>query len=263
LTQSLAKGQVNEGLQPKPRTPLGGIEIATEAANKATYFIEESYINGVVIPYAMRCAQHIHCMANEAKKYNYQERWKQFVDVVGSYNGAVIESIENIKFENIGLTISNKDDSSKKELITQAIVQRYAQKQLSTAAFGLVLDTAQWKLQIVELSLEEEKAQERAEQQAEAEHQRAMELKAQDLKIAQALTEAKGKSKDENIITQGKIDAAVEAQMSKLKAENMAAQKDQLLKNKLIQDQAKADLNKDAKTHESNLKLQESLTATP
>jgi len=39
MTQSLAKGQAGEGLQPKARTAVAGIEIANVAASKATYFI--------------------------------------------------------------------------------------------------------------------------------------------------------------------------------------------------------------------------------
>lgn len=259
MTQALAKGQASEGLQPSARTPLGGIEIAKEASSKATYFIEQGYIEGVIIPYAMRCAQHIHCMAKENKTFDYKKRWKQFVDVIGSYNGAVIESIEDINFENIGLTVNNDDDSAKTEIVVQQIVQRYAQKQLSTAALGLVLDTDNWKLQIVELSLEEEKANEKAEKQAELEHQRNMESQQMQLQIAQALNQAKTEGKNSNIETQSKFDALLQQQENQLKASTMASQKEQLLNNKLQENQQKAELDKDKKSHEANLEVQKPL----
>lgn len=259
LTQALAKGGASEALQPKARTPLGGIEIAADASSKATYFIEESYIEGVIVPYSMRCAHHIHTICKERKSYDYDIRWKQFKDIVGNHHGAVIEGIEDMNFENIGLTITNKDDSAKKELVIQTIVEKYATKQISTAALGLALSTDNWKLQLVELSMEEEKTQEQAQLMAEAEHNRQMELKQMELQIAQELTAAKGQAKNENIQIQGQVDAAIQAQMNQLKSQSMAMQKEQLLHNKLTENQQKSALKKDEKTNEVNLESQKEL----
>jgi hypothetical protein len=259
MTQSLAKGQAGEGLQPKPRTPLGAIQIASEAANKATYFIQESYTEGIVVQFAMRCAQHIHTICKEKKTFDFAQRWKQFNDVIGRYNGAVLEGIEDINFENIGLTISNQDDSAKREFVIQEIIQKYAQKGISTAGLGLALSTGNWKLQLVELALEENKADEKAQAAAQAQQENIMEQKKMDLQIAQALSAAKGQAKDQNIMTEGKVQSMVDAQMSKLKADNMKEQKDQLLHNKLLENQQKSELNKDKATHDANLDQAKSL----
>lgn len=256
MTQSLAKGQAGEGLQPKARTATAGIEIANENANKATNFIKESYDQGVVVQFAMRFAQHIYTVCKEKTQYNYAERWKIFNDVIGRYNGAVLEGIEKINFENIGLTITNQDDAVKRDLVFKTILEKYAGKQISTAGLSLAIGSENYKLQLVELALEEQKQEEKAQKQAQLEHERAMELKQEDLKIAQALNQAKTEGKNSNIQTQGQIDAAVQAQMNKLKAETMKEQKEQLLHNKLVQDQQKAELNKENATHKSNLELQ-------
>ena len=259
LTQSLAKGQAGEGVQPKARTATAGIEIANAAANKATAYIKESYDQGVVIQFAMRFAQHIHTVCKEKSKYNYAERWKIFNDVIGRYNGAELEGIEKINFENIGLTIENKDDSAKREVVFKEIVQEFANKQISVAGFALAIGTSNYKLQLVELALEQQKQEEKAQKQQQAEFERQMQLKQMDLKIAQALTAAKGQAKDQNIQTQGKVDAQVGQMDSQLKNQNMKEQKDQLLKSKLLQDQQKAELKKEDATHKSNLMQQESL----
>lgn len=256
MTQSLAKGQAAEGLQPKARTATAGIEIANENANKATYFIEESYNKGVVVQFAQRGAQHIHTIVKEKTKYNYAERWKIFNDVIGRYNGAILEGIEKINFENIGLTIANKDDAVKRDLVFKTILEKYAGKQISTAGLALAIGTDNWKLQMVELALEEQKAQERAEKQEEVAHQRQMELQQMQLKIAQALEGIKTQGKDQNIMTEGKVQTMVDAQMNQLKAQTMKEQKEQLLHNKLIQDQQKSELNKDQKSHQANLEQQ-------
>lgn len=259
MTQSLAKGQAGEGIQPKARTATAGIEIANEAANKATFFIRESYNEGVVVQFAMRFAQHIYTVCKEKTKYNYAERWKIFNDVIGRYNGAELEGIEKINFENIGLTIENKDDSAKRELVLQTIIKEYANKQISTAGLALAIGSDNYKLQLVELALEQKKQEEKAQQQQQAEFQRQMQLKQMDLKIAQALQQSKTEGKNSNIQTQGQTDAAVQGQMNQLKAQNMKEQKDQLLKNKLIQDRQKAELKKDEKTHQANLEQQSAL----
>jgi len=207
----------------------------------------------------MRFAQHIHTVCKEKSKYNYAERWKIFNDVIGRYNGAELEGIEKINFENIGLTIENKDDSAKREVVFKEIVQEFANKQISVAGFALAIGTSNYKLQLVELALEQQKQEEKAQKQQQAEFERQMQLKQMDLKIAQALTAAKGQAKDQNIQTQGKVDAQVGQMDSQLKNQNMKEQKDQLLKSKLLQDQQKAELKKEDATHKSNLMQQESL----
>lgn len=259
MTQALAKGQANEGVTPEARTPLGGIEIANAAANKATYFLEESYSEGIVIPFAMRCAHHILTMAKENKELNYDKRWKQFVDVIGTYNGAVIESIEKINFENIGLTITNNEEASKREIVLQNIIQKSAQNQITTAGLGLVLFTDNVKLQLVELALEEGKQQEIAQKAAAQQQQYTMEQMQMQLQIAQALAGAKGAAKDKNIQTQGEIDAIIDQQESQMKEQNMERQKEQLLKNKLIENQQKTGLQKELKSHEAQLENEKAI----
>jgi hypothetical protein len=259
MTQSLAKGQAGEGMQPKPRTPLGAIEIANAAASKATYFIQESYTEGVVIPFAMRCAQHIHTICRERKTYDYSKRWEQFNDVIGRYNGAVLEGIEDINFENIGLTISNEDDNNKRELVIQQIIQKYAQKGITTAGLGLALGTDNWKLQLVELALEEGKADEKAAAIAQQQHQEQMEQMQMQLQIAQALEGAKSQGRNSNIQTQGQTDAQIAQLTAQLKEKGMELQKQILLNNKLTENQQKSELSKDKATHESNLEQAKSL----
>lgn len=258
MTQALAKGQANEGLTPDARTPVAGIEIANMSSNKANFYLEESYSAGVVIPFAMRCAHHILTMAKENKELNYSKRWKQFTDVIGAHNGAVIESIEDINFENIGLTITNKDESAKRELVIQSVIQKNAQKQITTAGMGLVLGTANWKYQLMELALEEDKADEKAQAAAAQQQQYTMQQMQMQLQIAQALAGAKGAAKDKNIQTQGQIDAQVGQLESQLKEQNMERQKDQLLKNKLIENQQKSELKKGDDSHAANLESQKS-----
>lgn len=259
MTQALAKGQSGEGMQPKPRTPLGAIEIASATASKATYFIQESYTDGIVVPFAMRCAQHIHLICKEKKTYNFAERWKQFNDVIGRYNGAVLEGIEDINFENIGLTISNKDDNSKRELVIQQIIQKWAQKEISTAGIALALFTENLKLQLVELALEEQKQEEKQQEAKAQEQQYAMEQMQMQLKIAEALAGAKAQGKNSNIQAQGQVDAQIAQLTDQLKQKSMQLQKAQLLNNKLTENQQKAELNKDQKTHQANLEQQKSL----
>lgn len=253
MTQALAKGGANEALQPEARTPVSGLELAALNAGKATYFLTQSYIEGVIVPYAMRCAHHIHTIAKENKTYDFKKRWEIFKNVVGQHNGAVIESIEDIKFENIGLTIANKEDLENNRIVLQAVIEKYAGKQITTAGIGLILGSDNYKQRLLELALEEGKAAEQAQLQAEAEHQRQMELQQMQLQIAQALTQAKTQGKDQNLVTEGKIKGMIDEQMAILKAQTMAQQKEQLLQNKLTENEQKAALEKEKIEHEKNL----------
>lgn len=261
MVQALAKGGASEGAQPAARTPAAGIEIANQAAGKATYFIEEAYTEGCIIPFAYRCAHHLHTICKEKTGHDFKERWKIFNDVIGNYSGAVLEGISDIQFANIGLTIASKDDSAKREMVFQQIIQQYAQKGISTAGLALAISSDNWKLQLMELWLEQQKSDERNQALAAQQQQNIMEQKAADLKIAQAMQGAKTEGKNSNIQAQGSVDAQLEKQNSDLKAENMKMQKDLLLKNKLIEKSQQAELNKDVKTHEANLDTQKSLIA--
>ena len=243
MTQALAMSDVTQGKQPDPRTPVTGIELAFQAANNARWYIEKP-IRQMAIAFAERIVRHVWNMAQENKNYKYTKRWKEFMDVVGLANAATIESISDLQPENVGVSIENEYDDSKKELLYQNALQKNADGRIGVQELGLVLDTSNWRLIIMEMALAESKQEEKLEAQAAANHNRNMEAMQMQLQIAQAQQQAKTQGRVEEIDMQGQVDAEIQNQGIQGKTQSMMSQKEQMAQLKMLQDQNKSELKK-------------------
>lgn len=255
MTQALSMSQASTAVQPDPRTPAAGIEIAAQATENARWFLEKPVIE-LAIMYGERVVQFVNKLIREKNEYNHTQRWKEFVDVVGLANGATLEGIEDINFENIGLTVKNENSTAQKQIITNILMQRTASKEISTTDLGLIMDTDNWKLQIVEMAMAEDKKAEQLEAEAMAAHQRAMELQQMQLQIAQALQAAKTQGNVQETQAQGQVDAQI-AQLTnaiKYQSQSKLMEERGALKNDAAVLQA--NLEKDKKANEKNLEYQ-------
>lgn len=252
MTQALAINNVREGLDPKARTPLGGIQKALEASNNGSWAIEFSY-SECVISFAERVVQHIHVLCQEKSAYNYDKRWKELNDVLGMANGATLESIEKINLSNIGLTVVNEDTSAKKELLITLATNMLSNKEINESTLGLILDLENWKLMIVILALAAKDKREQDMADAETAHQRQMELGQQQLQIAQAVQQAKSQSKVGEIQAQTQSEAALQQQLNELKTQSQSILMEQRKMSKMQENQQKLEISKEQERHKKNL----------
>jgi hypothetical protein len=77
------------------------------------------------------------------------------------------------------------------------------------------------------------------------------ELKDKELQIAMALTKAKGEAKDQNILTEGKVAGMIDEAMSNLKHEQQLEIKDKISKNRIEENAAKSENEKDKESQKS------------
>jgi len=243
MTQALAMSDVMQAKQPDPRTPVTGIELAFQAANNARWYIEKP-VRRMAVGFAERVVRHVWNMAQEKKNYKYEKSWKEFADVVGLANAATIESITDLNPENIGMTIENEYDDQKLEIVYQMAMRKHEGGQIGVQELGLVLDTKNWRLAIMELALAEQKKAREMQAAEQANHARAMELKQMDLQIAQAMQGAKTQGKVAEIQAQGQTDSALKQQEIEGKTQSMMAQKQQLAELKQGNDANKSELKK-------------------
>jgi len=255
MTQALAMGDVMQGKQPDPRTPVSGIELAFQASNNARWYIEKP-VRQMAISFAERVLRHVWNMAQENKTYKYSKRWKEFMDVVGLANAATIESISDLQPENIGVTIVNEYDDQKKEVLYQNALQKNAEGRIGVNELGLILDTDNWRMIIMEMALAESKQEEKLEAQAAMQHQRQMELMQMQLQIANAQQQAKTQGKLAEIDAAGQVDATLQQQGIEGKTQSMLAQKEQLAALKQANDANKSELKKAEKIQEKYLDQQ-------
>lgn len=249
MTISLAQNDISEGQDAKPRTPVSGIQAAMQASTDGVWFIERPAMEFMVM-FGERCVQFILHMVKERKKYGFTERFNEFQSVIGMANAMMLESVEDMQAEELGLTVSLEDVTAMKQYYLELTTQMLHDGQIGNEDVQMVISTVQqdYKYGAILLSLAAKKQQAIQAKREELEHKRQMELGQQQLQIAKILQDAKGQSKDKNIQTQGAIDERLMQIESQLKEHGMALQKDQLLNNRLKENENKAINERQVKT---------------
>jgi len=245
LKMALAQSDVSEGMAPKPRTAVAGIEASIEASNNAIWFVEFP-VRQWLIMYSERVVQHIINLVKEKQKYGFDERWKSFEEVIGLANSLMVEGVADIAPEDIGLTVSLEDTEQLQEWIFALANQMATQNQVAWDAVGLVVDIARfnWKFAYAILMLSvKDRAEENAAMQ-DIQHQQAMELQQMQLQTALALQGAKTQGNVAQIETQGQVDGQLNQQLNQMKHQSQSDLKNQTTQNRILETDNK--LNKEA-----------------
>lgn len=256
LKIALAQSDVSEGQQGKPRTVTAAIEASLEASNNAMFFLEKP-ARELLIMFGERSVQWQLNMIKEKKKYGYEQRWNNYVEVVGLAQALMVEGLEDMNAEDIGLTISLEDTTQMREWIFQLANEMVKNKELSIDALALVVEVSKtnYKFAMALLLLSAEEKSEENAQIADMQFQQQMKLKQMDLQTAQALVGAKSQGQQQAIDLQGQIDAKLAELSNQLKFQSQSQLKQQTTESRIKEHDAKAD--KDA-----NVKQQESLLVT-
>lgn len=244
MTTDLAQDSVSQGNGARPRTVTAGIEASLDASTNGIWFLEKPAREFMVM-FGERTVQHIFNIVKEKKKYGFKERWEEFKNVIGLSNALMLEEIEDIQPESIGITVSLEDVSANKQYVFDLANKMASENQVAIESIGLVVETAKsnYKYAYVLLMLAaKNKAKEDANKQ-QLMHEQQMELEQAKLKTAQMLIGAKTQGKDQNIQTQGQVDAMIDEKLAKLKHDSMADLKNLTKDNKQEIDNNKNNLN--------------------
>jgi hypothetical protein len=249
FTLSVAQNDISEGQDAKPRTPVAGIQASMTASTLGTWFIERP-AQELLVMFAERCVQFIINMVKERKKYGFPERFEEFAAVIGMANAMMLESVEDMQPEELGITVNLEDVSAMKQFYIELTNQMLHDGQVGKEDVQMIISTIQqdYKYGAILLSIAAKKQERAQDKKDELAHKRQMELGQQQLQIAQQLTAAKGQAKDVNIKTQGNIDARLMQIENDLKANTLAIQKDQLRNNKLKEIDEKGAVERQNKT---------------
>lgn len=252
MTITLAQNDITEGQDPKPRTPVAGIQASVSAAKDGIWFIEFA-CREFLIMFGERCVQHIITMVKERKKYGFRERWDEFQSVVGRANALMIEGLEDTNPEEIGMTVSLEDVRSKQEYYTQLTTQMLRDGKIDDGDVEMILSAIEqnYKYGACLLNISAKKIKAEMAHKEELDFERQMQLEDKRLQTAMALNKSKADGKNSNIQTQAKVDAMVNDALNKGKANTMAAQKEQLLNNKLRQQDHQHELNQAEKVQDA------------
>jgi hypothetical protein len=240
----------NEPEANKPRVPVAGIEEAAKSSANAKWFVQKGY-EEIIKQYGERLVRYIITIGQEAKLYGAPQRYDDFKDIIGVSAGLLIEGLEDIPPESIGLNINYVDNSAKKDFMLNFAMQYVSQGKLDEEILYLIQGSDNWKEMWVMVRMGITKKKKEAAAQQQLEHEQIMEQKQMDLKIAMAGIQAKGAAKDKNIQTQAQGKMATDKALNEEKAKTMATQKSQLLNNKNQENQKKAELERQNKTYDA------------
>jgi hypothetical protein len=254
LVKALALSPMSAGEEVKPRTPVAAIEQNLKAQDSATFFVQKGYETFKKM-YGERAIQHILLICRDAKD-GYTKRYQEFMDNVGYANGLAIEGIADTDPNYVALKVDYVDNTAKKEFIMQLAVEYVKTKDLSEDFLYLIMGCENWKYAYVLMRLAIKQRKKEMQEEQARQQQYIMEQKQMDLNIMIAAQGAKDAGKDQNIVTQGRVDDMVQQSLNKAKYETqarLAMQKDQ---QRQSENNQKTELDKNKETHKKNLEMQ-------
>lgn len=234
----------------KPRVNAAGISEVAKNSDNSKWFMQKGY-EFLIKALASRFVRYILMIGKEYKELGYKPRYDEFKSVLGLTDALLIEGLEDVPPEEIGLSISYEDSTGKKDFVMKLAEQYVAQGKLDEDILYLLLGTDNWKYAYCLMRMSIRKKKKELAAQAQLQHEQIMEQKGMDLKIAQTLAAAKGAAKDKNIETQGNVDARLSALEDQLKGRTLSERSDQTKNNRIAQDNNKSRLNKEEKVQDA------------
>lgn len=258
MIKSLAFSPMSAGEEVKPRTPVAALEQSLKATQSSRFFIQKGYEEYLKM-YAERVVRYIIDVAREVDDYKFPYRWQEFMDNVGYANGLALEGMKDIDPETVGLTVSYVDNTAKKEFIMSMAVEYVKSKQLSDDFLYLIMGVDNWKYAFVLMRMALKNTRKELEEKEAIAHQRAMELKQADFQTAVQLSQVQTANKDQNIVTQGKVDEMVNSSLNRAKFEAQSVLKEQTDQLRRGENREKTEQEKEKKITEHNLEQQRAI----
>jgi len=250
MIKSLAFSPISAGEEVKPRTPVAALEQSLKATQSSRFFIQKGYEDFLKM-YAERNIRYILDIANESE--TFPDRWEEFMENVGYANGLAIEGLKDIDPECVGLTVSYVDNTAKKEFIMNLAIEYVKTKELNDEFLYLLLGVDNWKYAFVLMRMALKKRRKEMQEEQQRQQDYIMQQKDADLKIAMALQQQKDAGKDQNIVTQGKVDNMVNDALNKMKYQAQSQLKKETDLLRQGENKQKSDLTKEQELNKKEL----------
>ncbi len=231
MTRALGVSEVSEGVDPKQRQSLGGIEMAMQGTNNSTFFIEKAF-QKVMLAGAERMLLYF----KKIVEFGTPERLQDFMDVVGTANGMAMQTIKGIPMRNLALSVHNIITDDQKRMLENMAAQMASTGMLShdDALFITTIDNLKQAYAILRLK-SKKKIREKQAEQAQM-HQNMMALKDKDLEIEMMKLKVLQEGKMAERTMMGQIAERLLVLESKLKHESQMQIKDKIKDNRVEED---------------------------
>lgn len=258
MIKSLAFSPMSAGEEVKPRTPVAALEQSLKATQSSRFPTQKGYEEFLKM-YAERIVRYIIDVAREVDDYKFPYRWQEFMDNVGYANGLALEGMKDIDPETVGLTVSYVDNTAKKEFIMSMATEYVKTKELSDDFLYLMMGVDNWKYAFVLMRMALKNSRKELDEKEAIAHQRALELKQIELQTAIQLGKAQAANKDQNIVTQGKVDEMVNDSLNRGKFQSQAALKQQTDELRRGENRDKTEQEKEKEINKHNLEQQSAI----
>lgn len=178
MTRALGISEVSEGMDPKARQSLGGIQMAAEGTSNATYSIDRAYSKAII-----QAGERLLYYFKEIVDEGESERLQDFVDIVGQANGMAMKSIKDIPTHKLGLRVDNIITDEQKAMVNQLASQLASAGMLEPdiALFITQVDNLKYSYAILRLKMKQKAREIEQSKQAERDYQ--LQLKQMDLQF--------------------------------------------------------------------------------
>lgn len=230
MTMALAISDTREGIDPKPRTSLGGLKLSLAASNNGTFFIEKGYMD-MVLEMGNRMKHYMDQIVREGES----ERLQHFRDIVGLANSMAYEAIGDIPNHRMGLYIDNVNTDEQKQYLLQLCQKLVEAQQLDIEALQLIIKIENYKYAAVLMIMKYKQKQRQIQEAKDREFAQIMAAKEKDLQIESAKYTAKAQAQTITIDREGQWDMKIQQMLSELKSQGQAMMKE-IIKNNRIEE---------------------------
>ncbi len=204
MSLSIGLNPTSDAVNPNPRTLVGVSQMAAQASFNSRHFLY-SGMKQVII----RTANYLDCQIKYIAKYN-AETWEKIKGMVGVYNAAIIESMDDLSLHKFGFFINDEPTEKEMQDFKNFIMDAYSKGQVDLSDVMSIWFMKNYKLQIQLLNLKMKKRM----QQAAAQGQQAMQMQqASEQQMAELkllLEQTKGQMQHQNTEIAGKFNIMVE-----------------------------------------------------
>lgn len=230
MTTALAMSDVREGIDPKPRTSLGGIQLSLAASNNGTFFLEKGYMDMTI-----EVSNRILYYMNQIVREGDSDRLQEFKDVVGLANGMAMEAIKDIPMHRLGLFIDNVNTDQQKQYLVNLAEQMVKAGQLDIEALNLIIKVENYKYAAVLMIMKYKQKQRQIREDEARKQNYLMELKRADFEIVKQTHISKEEAKTISIDREKQWEQKIEQMKIELKSQSQTMIKD-MIKNSRMEE---------------------------
>ncbi len=227
MMQALSQNAITEGAGSKPRQNGIGIQATITASDQAIFFITDPYEE-----LTLQAAEKFLYYFKEIVDQGDSTRLDDFLDVVGEAIGAQFESVKDIPYHSLGLSVDNAMTDEQKQLVNGLAEKLASAGILQPEDVFFIASIDNVKLAYAILALKAKAGREALAQQAIQQQQMAMQM--DDKKVANqiALINAQQAAQAKSIDQTKQWDYKIDQMINGLKGQIQTAIKQQVGQNK-------------------------------